>query len=78
MSDSEDALQMYIHTLKTFTSKYEIKISTNKTTTMTFEGRDPVRSKIPINDNILVYINTFTYRDCPISYCNENCVTVQI
>jgi hypothetical protein len=37
-----------------------------------------VRSKIAINDNIIVHVNTFTYPDCSISYRNENGVTVQI
>jgi hypothetical protein len=78
VADSEDVLLIDIHTLETITSKYEIKISTSKTTTMTFEGRDPVKNKIAINDNIIVNINTFTSPDCPISYRNKNGVTVQI
>jgi hypothetical protein len=45
---------------------------------MTFKGRDPVRSKIAINDNIKEHINTFTYPDYSISYRNEKGVTVKI
>ena len=41
-TDSEDALQVSIHTLETVTSKYGLKISTNNTKTMAFKGRDPV------------------------------------
>jgi hypothetical protein len=76
--DSEDVLQIYIHTLETFTSKYGLKISTGTTTTMAFKGRDPVRSKIAINDNIIEHINTFTYPDWSISYRNEKGLTVKI
>jgi len=42
VTDSEDALQVSIHTLETVTSKYGLKISTNNTKTMAFKGRDPV------------------------------------
>jgi len=41
-TDSEDALQVSIHTLETVTSKYGLKISTNNKKTMAFKGRDPV------------------------------------
>jgi hypothetical protein len=65
--DSEDAL----HKLETATSKYGLKISTSKTKTVAFKGRDTVRNKIVINDNIIEQINTFTYLGCPTSYQNE-------
>jgi len=42
VTDSEDALQVSIHTLETVTSKYGLKISTNNKKTMAFKGRDPV------------------------------------
>ena len=58
--DSEDAL----HKLETATSKYGLKISTSKTKTVAFKGRDTVRNKIVINDNIIEQINTFTYLGC--------------
>jgi len=77
VADSEDALQIYIHTLETFASKHGLKISTNTTTTMAFKGRDPVRSKIAINDNIIEHINTSTYSHCSISYCNEKALLLK-
>jgi len=49
----ENALQIAVHKLETITSKYAIKILTNKTKTMAIKGRDPVRSKIIINCNII-------------------------
>lgn len=69
--DSEDALQISIHKLETLTSKYGLKISKSKTKAMAFKRRDPVRSKIVINNNIIEQINTSTYLGCSISYQNE-------
>jgi len=45
---------------------------------MAFKGRDPVRSKIVINNNIIEPINTFDYLGCPIAYKNEKDVTLKI
>jgi len=39
--------------------------------TMAFKGRDPVRSKIVINNNIIEKINTSSYPGYYISYRNE-------
>jgi hypothetical protein len=74
---SEDALQISIHKLAKITSKYGLKISTNKMKTMAFKERDPVRSKIVINNNITEQINTFNYLDCSISHHNEKDITVK-
>jgi len=49
VTDSGNTLQISVHKLETFTSKYELKISTSKMKGMAFKERDPVRSKIIIN-----------------------------
>jgi len=51
--DSEDALLVSVHKLETVTSKYGLNISKNKMKTMACKGRDPVRIKIVINNNII-------------------------
>jgi hypothetical protein len=72
MANSEDTLHIYVHKLETVTSKYRLKISKSKTIAMAFEGRDHMRSKIVINNNIILeQINTFNYPGCLISYQNE-------
>jgi hypothetical protein len=38
---------------------------------MAFKERDPVRSKIVINSDIIEEINPFSYLGCSISYQNE-------
>jgi hypothetical protein len=45
---------------------------------MAFRGRDPVRSKIVINNNIIESIHTFGYLGCPIAYKDEKDVTLKI
>jgi len=45
---------------------------------MVFKGRDTVRSKIVINNNIIEQINTFSYPGCSISYQSEKDVTGKI
>jgi len=54
------------------------KISTSKTNTMAFKPRDPVKSQIVINNNIIEKINTFNYPSCPFSYQNEKAATVKL
>jgi hypothetical protein len=53
-------------------------ITAGKTKIMAFKGRDPVRSEIVMNNNIIVQINTFTYLHCFVSYQNGNDITVKI
>jgi len=72
VADSEDALQISIRNLKT------LKLSTSPTKTMAFNGRDPVRSKIVINNNIIEQINIFSYPGYSVSYQNEKYITIKI
>jgi hypothetical protein len=79
--DSEDALQISVHTctLESVPSKYGLKISISNTKTMAFKARDPVTNKIVINNNniiIIKQINTFNYPGCSISHYNEKYITI--
>jgi hypothetical protein len=51
VSDSEDALQIYIHKLETVAARCGLKIPTRKTKTVAFKGSDSVGNKIVINNN---------------------------
>ena len=75
IADSEDNLQKSVHKLQLTADKYGLKISSTKTKTMAFKGRNPVRSKIVINNDIIEQINTFNYLGCSISYQNETDIT---
>jgi hypothetical protein len=74
----EDALQISIHKLETAASKYELKISKCEMKRMAFKCRDPVRSKIVINNNIREQINTFISLSCSVLYQKEKYITVKI
>jgi hypothetical protein len=47
-----------------------LKLSTSKTKTMAFNGTDPVRSQILINNNIIEHMNTFNCPGCTTAYKN--------
>ena len=67
--DLEDALQISIHKLETVASTYGLKISASKMKTMALKGRDPVRSKTAVNNNVIEEVNTyFIYFGCSITY----------
>ena len=59
LASSEDELQRSIHNLKLIYEKYSMEISIDKTKIMTFCGKDPVPSKISINNQILERVNVF-------------------
>jgi len=75
---SEDTLQIYIHKLEIIISKHGLKISTIKTKTISFKGRDPIRSKTVTNNNIIEQTLSITYVCCSIAHMNEKDVTVKI
>ena len=66
MVDSEDALQISLQKLETFTSKYGPKNSTCKMKTMAFKGRYQMQSNIVINNNFQEQINTSNYIGCSV------------
>jgi hypothetical protein len=66
---------MSVHKSENTVSKYGLTISTNKTKTMAFRGRDHIRSKIVINNKITEQVNTFNYLGCALSYEQEKYVT---
>ena len=45
---------------------------------MAFKGRDPVRSKIVTNNNIVEQIDTFSFLGCFVSYKNDKDITVKL
>jgi hypothetical protein len=78
MAESENLLQKSVHKLEKVTSKYGLTISTNKTKTMAFRGRDPIISKIVINNKIIEQINIFNYLGCSLSYETEKDITTKV
>jgi hypothetical protein len=61
IADSEDNLQKAAHKLHRLITEYGLKISVQKTKSMAFEGRDPVRTKIVIDNKTIEQVKSFNY-----------------
>jgi transposase len=70
ISDSEDNLQIAIYKLNKIITNYGLTISADKSKVIAFKGRDPIKSKIVINNEI-IQVNTFNYLGNLISYEKE-------
>ena len=54
-------LQRAAHKLNQIITEYGLTISVQKTKSMAFRGRDPVRTKIVIDNKIIEQVNSFNY-----------------
>jgi len=71
IADTEDNLQNAAHKLNCLITEYGLTISVQKTKSMAFKGRDPVRTKIVIDNKITEQVNMFNYLGNMISYEKE-------
>jgi PII-like signaling protein len=55
--DREDNLERSAHKLNQIITEYCLTISIQKTKSMAFRGRDPVRTKIVIDNKIMEQVN---------------------
>ena len=76
--DTEDRLQKAVYELNKICKEYNMIISENKTKIMAFQGRNPVRSKIIIEDSILEQVSHFQYLGCDITYKHDQDVDKKI
>jgi len=60
-----------VHKLNQIKTEYGLTISVQKTKSMAFKGRDPVRTKIVTNYKITEQVNLFNYLGNMISYEGE-------
>ena len=61
ISNTEDNLQKAAYKLNQIITEHDLTISVQKTKLMAFKGRDPVRSKIVIDNKITEQVNSFNY-----------------
>lgn len=71
IQETEDNLQRAVYRLSQNAIFYNLTISANKTKIMAFKGKNPVRSKIIVNGNILEQVSHFNYLGCDISFNYE-------
>jgi len=58
-ADTEDSLQKAAHKLNQIITEYGLTISAQNTKSVPFKGRDPVRTKIVIDNKIIEKVNLF-------------------
>jgi len=61
IADTEDNLQKAAHKLNQIITEYVLTISAQKTKSIAFKGRDPVRTKIVIDNKAIEQVNLFNY-----------------
>jgi hypothetical protein len=71
ITDTERYLQKAAHKLNRLITEYGLTISVQKTKSMAFKGRDPVRTKIVIDNKIEERVKSFNYLGNVISYERE-------
>jgi hypothetical protein len=71
ISNTEGNLQKAAHKLKQIITEYGLTISVQKTKSVAFKGRDPIRSKIVIGNKTIEQVNSCNYLGNLISYENE-------
>ena len=71
IADREGNLQRAAHKLNQITTEYVLTISVQKTKSMAFRGRDPVRTKTVIDNKIIEQVNSCNYLGSVISYEKE-------
>ena len=71
IADREDNLQRAAHKINQIITEYGLTISVQKTKSMAFRGRDPVKTKIVIDNKIIEQVNLFNYLGNMISYKKE-------
>ena len=68
IQENEENLQKSMYLLNKICQSYNFKMSVKKTKIMAFKGKDPIRSKIVIEDKILEQVSDFKYLGCEISF----------
>ena len=68
---SENDLQRSLYNLKLIAEKYSMEISTEKSKIMAFCGKEPVPSKVCLDDKILERVNQFSYLHYRLSFMEE-------
>jgi hypothetical protein len=71
IADTEDNLHKAVHKLNQLITEYGLTISVQKTKSISFKGRDPVRTKTVIDNKIIEQVKSFKYLGNMISYERE-------
>jgi hypothetical protein len=78
IQETEDELQRSIFYLNNICKSYNLKSSINKTKTMAYKGKYPVRTKIAIEDKTLEQVNHFRYLGYDVTFLEETDIDAKI
>jgi hypothetical protein len=71
LPSTEDDLQCSIYNFHIVASKYNMEISIAKLKVMAFQGKEPLLSKICLNNKMTERMNNFTYLGYKLSFQGE-------
>jgi hypothetical protein len=78
IAKSQSDLQYSVHNLNKIAAKYSLEINIEKTKVTAFKGREPVRSKICINNKTLEQVNIYSCLGYYLSYEEEKDLNMKI
>jgi hypothetical protein len=71
IATSEDDLQRAVYSLQNIASNFGMEISTDKAKVMVLLGKEPIRSKIYIENTLIERVNSFNYLGYNLSYTDD-------
>jgi hypothetical protein len=71
LATSEGNLPHSVYNLNTVTTTCNMKMSTEKAKILAFQGKEPIPSRVCVDNRILERVNKFTYLDYTLSYQRE-------
>jgi hypothetical protein len=77
-SESEAGLQRAVNRLENKANGFNMRISTMKTKTMAFQGKNHIRCKIVVDNKTKEQISSFKYLGFNISYCLKEDINIKL
>jgi hypothetical protein len=77
-SESKAGLQRTVSRLENIANGFNMKVSTMKTKTMTFQGKNHIRCKIMIDNKMTEQVSSFKYLGFNVSYCPKEDINIKL
>ena len=78
MQKREKDLQLAVFHLSPICKEYNLRISTHKTKDMGFRGKNPIRSKIIINNLSIEKVSHFNFLKCDVTYEYDSDIDIPV
>jgi hypothetical protein len=77
-SKSEAGLQIAVNRHENIANGFNMRISTLKTKTVVYQGKNHIRCKIEIDNNITEQVSSFKYLGFNVSYCPKEDINIKL